>query len=283
MVIAQELSECALKMGLIAGRNAMSRIEGAYHRLIVWILMVILLLPLAATLIYSLVSEWGATILPSGFTLKWMVALWSDPRFLVALGHSLLICFGTLLLSLVLILPLMFVIAYYFPKLDTLMNILILLPFAVPPVVSSVGLMSLYSSGPLAMTGTPWILIGCYFTIALPFIYRAISNNMQAINLRDLMDAAHLLGASTWKAALLVVLPNLRKGGMIAVLLSFSFLIGEFVFANLLAGSRYETLQVYLFNMRNGSGHFTSALVISYFVVVLIFTWIANVLNKEKS
>jgi len=283
MVIAQELSECALKMGLIAGRNAMSRIEGAYHRLIVWVLMVILLLPLAATLIYALVSEWGATILPSGFTLKWMVALWSDPRFLVALGHSLLICFGTLLLSLVLILPLMFVIAYYFPKLDTLMNILILLPFAVPPVVSSVGLMSLYSSGPLAMTGTPWILIGCYFTIALPFIYRAISNNMQAINLRDLMDAAHLLGASTWKAALLVVLPNLRKGGMIAVLLSFSFLIGEFVFANLLAGSRYETLQVYLFNMRNGSGHFTSALVISYFVVVLIFTWIANVLNKEKS
>jgi len=261
----------------------MSRVEGAYHKLIVWILMVMLLLPLVATLIYALVSEWGATILPSGFTLKWMISLWSDPRFLIALWHSLLICFGTLVLSLVLILPLMFVIAYYFPKLDALMNILILLPFSVPPVVSSVGLMSLYSSGPLVLTGTPWILIGCYFTIALPFIYRAISNNMQAINLRDLMDAAHLLGASTWKAALLVVLPNLRKGGMIAVLLSFSFLIGEFVFANLLAGSRYETLQVYLFNMRNGSGHFTSALVISYFVVVLGFTWVANVLNKEKS
>lgn len=28
---------------------------------------------------------------------------------------------------------------------------------------------------------------------------------MQAINLRDLMDAAHLLGASTWQAALWVV------------------------------------------------------------------------------
>jgi putative spermidine/putrescine transport system permease protein len=34
--------------------------------------------------------------------------------------------------------------------------------------------------------------------------------------------------------------------------------------------------------MRNGSGHFTSALVISYFVVVLVFTWVANVLNKGK-
>lgn len=260
----------------------MTRAETLYHRVVVWLLFVTLLLPLAATLVYALATEWGATILPEGFTLKWMIALWSDPRFLQALWHSLLVCFGTLILSLVLILPLMFVIAYYFPKLDALMNVLILLPFAVPPVVSSVGLMQLYSAPPLALTGTPWILIGCYFTIALPFIYRAISNNMQAINLRDLMDAAHLLGASTWKAALLVVLPNLRKGGMIAVLLSFSFLIGEFVFANLLVGSRFETLQVYLYNMRNGSGHFTSALVISYFLVVLVVTWVANYLNKEK-
>jgi len=261
----------------------MSRSEAIYHRVVIWFLLILLMLPLLATLVYALVQEWGATILPSGFTLKWLVALWSDPRFLIALWHSLLVCFGTLFLSLVLILPLMFVIAYYFPKLDALMNILILLPFAVPPVVSSVGLMQLYSGDPFPLTGTPWILIGCYFTIALPFIYRAISNNMQAINLRDLMDAAHLLGASTWKAALLVVLPNLRKGGMIAVLLSFSFLIGEFVFANLLAGSRYETVQVYLYNMRNGSGHFTSALVISYFMVVLMFTWVANMLNKGKS
>ncbi|MFZ4833379.1 ABC transporter permease [Rouxiella sp. Mn2063] len=261
----------------------MSRAESLYHRIVVWVLLLGLMLPLAVTLIYAVVSEWGATILPSGFTFKWLVDLWSDPRFLLALGHSLLVCVGTLVLSMALILPLMFVIAYYFPRLDALMNVLILLPFAVPPVVSSVGLMQLYSSPPFELTGTPWILIGCYFTIALPFIYRAISNNMQAINMRDLMDAAHLLGASTWKAALLVILPNLRKGATIAVLLSFSFLIGEFVFANLLVGNRYETLQVYLFNMRNGSGHFTSALVISYFVVVLVVTWLANALNKGKS
>ncbi|TCV92509.1 ABC transporter permease [Biostraticola tofi] len=260
----------------------MLRVERIYHRSVVTLLLLILLLPLAATLVYALSSQWGATILPQGFTLKWLLQLWQDPRFLAALGHSLVICFSALLLSVVLVLPLMFVIAYYFPALDGIMNVLILLPFAVPPVVSSVGLLQLYSAGPLAMTGTPWILIGCYFTITLPFIYRAITNNMQAIHLRDLMDAAHLLGAGTWQAALLVVLPNLRKGCLIALLLSFSFLIGEFVLANMLVGNRYETLQVYLFNMRNGSGHFTSAMVISYFMVVLLLTWVANTVNKGK-
>jgi putative spermidine/putrescine transport system permease protein len=263
----------------------MSRAEkgpaGLYHRFVVYALFFILLLPLAGTLLYSLASSWSATILPSGLTFKWYIALWSDPRFLTAFAQSLLVCVGALILSIVLILPLLFVVHYHFPRLDGLMNILILLPFAVPPVVSSVGLLQLYGSGPMAMVGTPWILIGCYFTVALPFMYRAITNNLQAINLTDLMDAAQLLGASTWQAALLVVLPNLRKGLMVALLL-FSFLFGEFVFANLLVGTRYETLQVYLNNMRNSSGHFNSALVVSYFLFVLLLTWAANRLNKDK-
>ncbi|MCK9262065.1 MAG: ABC transporter permease subunit [Azoarcus sp.] len=254
-----------------------------YHRVVVWLLFLILLLPLAATLLYSLSTSWGATILPDGLTFKWYLALWTDARFLAAFGQSLLVCLGALLLAVVLILPLLFVVHYHFPGLDGLMNILILLPFAVPPVVSSVGLLQVYGSGPLAMVGTPWILIGCYFTIALPFMYRAITNNLHAIRLRDLMDAAHLLGASTWKAAFLVILPNLRKGLMVSLFLSFSFLFGEFVFANLLVGTRYETLQVYLNNMRNSSGHFNSALVISYFFFVLVFTWAASRLNKDKT
>ncbi|MCY1186723.1 hypothetical protein D9M73_276250 [compost metagenome] len=79
-----------------------------------------------------------------------------------------------------------------------------------------------------------------------------------------------------------MVLPNLRKGLMVALFLSFSFLIGEFVFANLLVGTRYETLQVFLNNMRNSSGHYTSAVVISYFAFVLLLTWAANRLNRDK-
>ncbi|MBA4289002.1 MAG: ABC transporter permease [Pseudomonas sp.] len=254
-----------------------------FHQLVVYSLLLILMLPLLGTLLYSFSTSWSASILPSGLTFKWYVELWSDSRFLAAFGRSLLVCLAALALSLVLILPLLFVVSYHFPKLDAVMNVLILLPFAIPPVVSSVGLMQLFAGGPLPILGTPWILIGCFFTIALPFMYRAISNNLQAINLRDLMDAAHLLGASTWRAAFMVVLPNLRKGLMVSVFLSFSFLFGEFVFANLLVGSRYETLQVYLYNMRNDSGHFTSALVISYFMFVLLMTWAANRLNKDKS
>src|SRR5690606_7407278 len=84
--------------------RAERRAAALYHRLVVWLLFLILLLPLAGTLLYSVSTSWSATILPSGLTLKWYLALWSDARFLNAFGHSLLVCFGALLLSVVLIL-----------------------------------------------------------------------------------------------------------------------------------------------------------------------------------
>lgn len=251
-----------------------------YHYAVISIICVLLLLPLVATLAYSLCQQWGATILPSGFTLHWYKILWSDPRFLTALWHSISLAFGTLLLSSLLIVPAVFVVFYYYPKLDTFMNMLTLLPFAIPPVVSSVGLLQLYSGGPIELTGTPWILVGCYFTITLPFIYRAVSNNLQALNIPDLMDAARLLGANSIQAFVKVVLPNIRKGLLASLFLSFSFLIGEFVFANILVGTSFETLQVYLFNMRQTSGHFTSALVISYFTIILLLTMAATRFNR---
>ncbi|MEL0628208.1 ABC transporter permease [Psychromonas aquatilis] len=246
------------------------------HKTVVYGLSTLLLIPILATLIYSFSSSWGATMLPDGFSIKWYSQLLTDPRFIEAFARSLFICISSLILAMVLVLPMIFVIFYYYPALDKLMNILILLPFAVPPVVSSVGLLQLYADSSIQLVGTPWILIGTYFTIALPFMYRAISNSFSTINLRDLVDAAHLLGASTTKAYLLIILPNLKKGLLASTFLSFSFLLGEFVFANILVGTRYETLQIYLYNMRQTSGHFTSALVMTYFAFIFICTWLAT-------
>ncbi|MGK2946748.1 MAG: hypothetical protein ACSLEL_04575 [Candidatus Malihini olakiniferum] len=54
---------------------------------------------------------------------------------------------------------------------------------------------------------------------------------------------------------------------MITILLSF--FISDFAFANLLVGIRFEALLVHLYNKHNDSGHFTSALVIFYFLIML--------------
>lgn len=254
--------------------------DNLYHRCVVGALIALMSIPILATLLYSFSSHWGPTVLPDGLSLNWYIKLWRDFRFLTAFGHSLLIAIATLIVGTLIVVPATFVVFYYFPKLDRWMNILILVQFAVPPVVSSVGLLQIYADGPVPIIGTPWVLIGCYFTIVLPFMYRALANGLQGLNVRDLMDAAHLLGASTHTAFLRVILPNIRKGLMASLFLSFSFLLGEFVFANMLVGNRYETLNVYLYTMRQTSGHFTSAIVMSYFMFTLVVTWIATRLSR---
>lgn len=251
------------------------------YRLIVWSLVGLLAMPLLATLLYSLSSRWGATLLPDGLTLRWYLALWSEPRFLAAFARSLMVCLAALALTVAVMLPLVLVAHTRWPWLDRLMQQLMLLPFAVPPVVGVVGLLQLYAGGPLPIVGTPWIMIACFFTLAVPFLYQALATSIKALPLQDLLDAARLLGASTPVAFCRVVLPNLRNGLLAGCFISFSFLFGEFVFANLLVGTRFETLQVYLNNMRNHSGHYTSALVISYFLAILLLTWLANRLSRS--
>ena len=253
-----------------------------WPRAVLWGLMLLLAVPVLATLLYSLSTVWGATVLPQGLTGHWYQQVWSEPRFLAAFGHSLLVAGASLLLATLLVVPAGFVIFYYFPGLDRWMNGLILLQFALPPVVSSVGLLQLYADGPLPLVGTPWVLLGCYTTLVLPFLYRALADSLRGIGLHDLMDAAHLLGASTPAAFWHVVLPNLRQGLLGALFLSLALLFGEFVFANLLVGNNFETLNVYLYSVRKTSGHYTSAVVISYFVFTLVATWLATHLSHNN-
>lgn len=260
----------------------MQRNNKLCHKAVIAIVVALLALPLVATLLYSLSTEWGATILPDGFTFHWYVDLVTDPRFLLSFLRQLFVCVAGLSLCIVVMVPVIFIVFHSLPRLKKVFNFIVVLPFAIPPVVSSVGLLQLYSDGLLAISGTFWILIFTYFTIVIPFVYRSMANSFAAINLHDLVDAARLLGASTTQAFFKCVLPNLKKGILSSVFISFSILFGEFVFANILVGSRYETMQIYLYNTRSVSGHFTSALVIFYFLFIFAFTFLANRLSNRK-
>jgi putative spermidine/putrescine transport system permease protein len=255
----------------VKGRAAVAGWHGLWHRAVVYGLLAILALPPAAALIHSLASAWPAAGLPSGFTLHWYAALWSAPRFLAACGRTLLVCGGALALSVTLVLPLVLAMHCYLPRLRALMNVLMLLPVAVPPVVSSVGLLQLFGQGPAPLIGTPWILIGSYFTLALPFLYRGLDDRLRALDFDT-----HAMATDSWRALLRVVAPNLRHSIAVALLSSFVVLIGEFAFANILAGSSYETLQVYLNNARDDGGHLSSALLTSYFLFIAALGWVMH-------
>lgn len=242
----------------------------AWHIFVVIALFAFLLIPLLVTILFSISTDWQSTILPEGITFKWYIKLFTDERFLFALGRSFLVAILTVSVSLVIMVPTIFIVATYFPRLEKWLQMVVLLPFALPGIVAAVGLIKIYSSPPVAISGTIWILLGVYFIIILPFVYQSTRNSLRAIQAVELMEAAEILGASKMTAFLRVILPNILPGVMVASLLSFSIIFGEFVLANMLVGGSFEVVQVYLFRMLGTDGHASSATIVTFFIIIFI-------------
>jgi putative spermidine/putrescine transport system permease protein len=245
-----------------------------FHRSAVGLLIIYLLIPLLGTFLFSIAGTWDHTILPESWTMKWYIELFQDPRYFAAFQRTLFLIVMTVGLSIIIMIPTIFIINVYLPKLEGLLQALAMLPYGIPPIVGAVGLIKLYSNGPIQFSGTPWILIGAYFVTILPFMYQGISNSLRTINAVELVDAAELLGATKFQAFRTVVLPNILSGILVSTLLSVALLFGEFSFAKLLVGGQFETLQIYLSNQMISSGHISSAIVITYYLVIMILTWV---------
>jgi len=148
-----------------------------------------------------------------------------------------------------------------------------------PGVILAIGMIQMYSKGPVQISNTPWILIGSYFVLILPFMYQATKNSFRTINVKALTEAALMLGCGKLETFVKIIFPNVLRGVISAALISVSVLFGEFVLANLLVGDNYETIQIYLYKLQKVDGHLANALVASYFLVILLMSliliWIA--------
>ncbi|USG64226.1 ABC transporter permease subunit [Brevibacillus ruminantium] len=233
------------------------------------LVMIYLFLPVAATALYSLATEWNSTVLPEGLTVKWFAELYSDSRFLQAFARSFLLSGLTTIAGILIMVPAIFSIVVYAPKLERLVQLLVMLTYALPGVILAVGLIRTYAG-----LGIPMILIaaGAYLVGLLPFLYQGIRNSLHTVQAHSLMEAAELLGAGRWRAFLRVIVPNIMPGILVSALLSFSILFGEFVLINILVGGRYETLQIYLYNKLSKSGHIASAITVTYFILMAVIT-----------
>lgn len=262
-----------------AGPRPVGRI---WHICVIVVVMAFLLVPLLATFLFSISTSWENTILPKGYTLQGYAHLFTDERFLLALGRSFLLAVITVILSMLVMVPTIFIVSVYFPRLERWMQTIVLLPFALPGVVAAVGLIKLYSSPPFAISGTIYILIGVYFIIILPFVYQGIRNSLRSVNAIELMEAAEVLGASQPTAFVRVILPNIMPGIIVSSLLSLSIIFGEFVLANMLVGGSYEVVQVYLYRMLGTDGHASSATIITFFALVfLLFALVLKIGNRK--
>ncbi|MED1472283.1 ABC transporter permease [Bacillus salipaludis] len=250
-----------------------------YHYITITIVLLYLLVPLLGTFLYSFATSWHKTILPEGLTFKWYLDLFGDVRFLSSLGRSLIMSLGSTIITLVIMVPSIFSIVLYAPKLEKLIQSLIVMTYAMPGIILAVGLIRAYSNSGISMVV---VTMGAYFVGILPYMYQGTRNSLRNIHAESLMEAAEMLGASRLTAFLKVIVPNIMSGILVSALLSFSILFGEFVLVNLLVGGSFETVQVYLYQKLNQSGHIASAIVVCYFMLISILSAIMVKVTRTK-
>lgn len=258
----------------------MNKRKDLLHYLAAGIILIYLSIPLAVTFLYSIAQKWQSSVLPESYTAAWYQAVLSDGRFWDSLGRSFFISIAAVLLSLAVMIPTVFIITIYFGKYEKYFNVISIIPFSIPGVVYAVGLIKIYSKGPVNISGTVWILLGAFFIVVMPYMHQAVRNCLGTIDARQLMEAAELLNATKLQAFIHVILPNIMKGITVSALLAFSLLFGEFVLTNILVGGAFETVQIYLFTKQNLSGHICSAIVMIYFICVLVLSLLTTIANK---
>jgi len=247
------------------------------NRLVLILVMLYLLIPLGATLVFGLSSPNG----PS-YTFQ---QIFGDANFWATIQLSLILALATTALGVILVTPTAYWVHLRLPKARPLMDVLTLIPFAIPAVIMSLGLVEVYgspttlinilsfglvpilSNDPFNIVDTPPLLVCAYVVVSLPFIYRPIENSLRAINTAALTEAAYSLGSSWWRTFLTVVVPNIWPGIISAALLTFSTAMGEFTIASLFG---LYTFPIYLDVTGQNDAHKAASLAVLSFILTLL-------------
>lgn len=251
----------------------MNRTGPMSHKAVIALVVFVQILPVIAVVINAVGDDWAGSILPKHYTLRWLETTLKDPRLITAIWHSLVISTATLAVSALVTVPAVLAAHFYFPLLDRCMAALVVVPYVVPGIVLALGLLNLYSGNyGIVLNGTPWVLILAYVPLGASFYYLPIKNNLRAIPAVEIFEAGRLVGASDLSIILRIILPTLAPALIVGFVMNFTLAISEFVYANLLVGGVYPTLQIFLYVLREGSGHISSIVILVYFVVVWLST-----------
>jgi putative spermidine/putrescine transport system permease protein len=231
-----------------------------------------MLVPIVSTYIFSVATRWDRTILPEGYTLEFYQKAFQASYFLTTLRNSFILSLATVLVSLAIIVPTVYWVHSRLTRAKPLLDVLMILPFGIPTVVLALALIQVYNFAPLARS--PFLLIGGVVVYSMPFMYRPVSNALQAIDVHTLTEAGQSLGANVFQVLVRVVIPNILSGILSGSLLVFSTVFAEYTLTSLIVGAKFKTFPLLLVEFTRINGNIAAA----FSVISFTIAWLASLL-----
>ncbi len=233
-----------------------------------WFGVLYLNLPILFIVLYGFTTDEASfSFPPPGLTTEWFAVTWARSDFWDAFWLSIQVAFASMAIAIVLgtlAAAAMYRFKFFGKESVTL---LILLPIALPGIVTGISLRSAFALGEIPFS---------YLTIVLghaTFCIVVVYNNAIARLRRSspaLIEASMDLGADTFQTFRHVILPNLATallaGGMLAFALSFD----EIIVTTFTAGQQ-ETLPIWMFRQLARPHQRPVTNVAAIFVMIITF------------
>jgi len=182
-----------------------------------------------------------------------------------AIKNSLLFGFTTVLVSILVALPLAYLLNRWDFKGKRVLDVLAMLPLASSPVTVALGYVMVFQTTPLYYTF--WIVAVAHAIIAYPFVFRSLSTGLGKIK-RNLREAALTLGAGEWVAFLRVELPLALGSLIVGAIFAFAMSVAELGATYMLAKPEYTTMSLAVYKFL-GARHFGSASALSVVLMAI--------------
>jgi putative spermidine/putrescine transport system permease protein len=215
-------------------------------RVVTYVLIVLLMMPLAAIVATSFTTLSYVTFPPQGFTLRWYGEALHKQEFLDSFVLSLGIALVTAVLATVLGAPVaVALVRYRFPGRD-FVNAFFMSPLILPTVVIGIALLQFYNQIRIGSTAASLVL--GHVIVTTPYAIRLIAASLTGLD-PSIERAARNLGAPPLRAFRLATLPLIRPGLMAGAMFAFITSFDNVTISIFLATPRMVTLPVRIYNL----------------------------------
>lgn len=238
-VYAQLRASRAANRGVIAGkRSAAGALQSLGRgrwptRVVVFLYMAAVLLPLLALILASLLPYRGAGLSLSNLSFANYADVLSDPTSRRALINSFM--FGAVAAILAMMVAAVLIYAASISRRSRIIDIVLYIPAAIPNTALAAAFIVSFAGAPFNLYGTVTLLVLAYVCAFLPQAAAASTAAVSQLN-KELVEASYVSCASPLRTAYRIIAPQLLPGLFAGWVIVFFMAVNEVTISALLAG-----------------------------------------------
>ena len=250
------------------------------------ILIVTILFPIFAILLFSFVKSETlmVNIFPQDFTCENYLDIFTRSRKFAPFLNSIMMATLASLLGLVIAIPSSYLIVKTKMKLKWIVEILVMLPWAMPASAIAINIINAYNTPNIfsfnsILVGTFILLPLGYFVRSIPLMVKTTSISFQNLN-DTYIEASKSLGASRIQTFTRIVLPIISPGLIAGFLLIFVRSIGEYTISVLLYTPANKPVSIAVVN---GIFEYNIGIAMAYGTILILITAVLSYLISKFS